>query len=178
MWKPFSTNPFISKKWGLFYKVHKFTNKNIYIWYRDYCPKFATGLKCLTRHRSKNIWVTRLFFCQNDSLMGESLWQKDSLVTLILFELGLFWYLAHPQILGNSLYVIYSVLELRVLIFIDHAKLWGNYGVISMCRKSDYSQHMLLSYVSIMLEKLCLAGGMYCNISKPIYVIAEKRSFV
>ena len=47
----------------------------------------------------KSIWVTS----QNGSLMGESLWQKDSLVTLILFELGLFWYLAQSQILGNSL---------------------------------------------------------------------------
>ena len=42
---------------------------------RDCCPKFATGLKCLNRHRSKNICLTRLFFCQNDSLMVESLWQ-------------------------------------------------------------------------------------------------------
>ena len=47
----------------------------------------------------KSIWVTS----QNDSLMGESLWQKDSLVTLILFELGLLWYLAQSPILGNSL---------------------------------------------------------------------------
>ena len=29
---------------------------------------------------------------------------KNTLVTLILFELGLFWYLAQAQILGNSLY--------------------------------------------------------------------------
>ena len=42
--------------------------------YRDCCPKFATGL----------------IFCQNDPLMGESLWQKDSFVTLILFDLCLF----------------------------------------------------------------------------------------
>ena len=58
---------------------------------RECCPIFATG-----------------FFCQNDSLMGELLWQKDSLVTLILFELCicLFWYLAQLKILGNSLYWI------------------------------------------------------------------------
>ena len=30
-----------------------------------------------------------LSFCQNDSLMGESFWQKDSLITHILFELWL-----------------------------------------------------------------------------------------
>jgi hypothetical protein len=78
---------------------------------RDCWPKFATGLKCLNRHRSKRIWVTSLLFCQNASLMGESLWQKDSLVTFILFELCLFWYLAQSQILGNSLYLqfIYRV---------------------------------------------------------------------
>ena len=29
-----------------------------------------------------------LLFCLNDSLIGESLQQKDSLVTLILFKLG------------------------------------------------------------------------------------------
>ena len=33
---------------------------------KDCCPKFATGLKCLNRHRSNNIWVTSLFFSQND----------------------------------------------------------------------------------------------------------------
>ena len=33
--------------------------------HRDLCPKFATGLKCSNRHRSKSsIWVTCLFFCQ------------------------------------------------------------------------------------------------------------------
>ena len=47
--------------------------------YRDCCPKFATGLKCINRHRSKNIWVTQLRFltppiliCQNfrDGFLG------------------------------------------------------------------------------------------------------------
>ena len=66
--------------------------------------------------------------------------------------------------------MLYSVLEVRVLIFIDHAKLWGNYGVIACVENQishwliwfstllTESQHMLLSYVSIMLEKLCLAS--------------------
>ena len=38
---------------------------------RDCCPKFATGLKCLNRHRSKNIWMTRLFFCQDGVPYGK-----------------------------------------------------------------------------------------------------------
>ena len=48
--------------------------------------------------------MTKLSFCQNEPLMRESFWQKISLVTNILFELGLFWYVAHSQILGNTLY--------------------------------------------------------------------------
>ena len=51
--------------------------------------KISDWVKCYNRHRSKNIWVTRLFFCQNGVLLGESFWQKDSLVTFILFELYL-----------------------------------------------------------------------------------------
>ena len=31
----------------------------IYLLPRDCCSKFATELKCLNRHSSKNIWVTR-----------------------------------------------------------------------------------------------------------------------
>ena len=33
--------------------------------------------------------MTRLLFCQNDSPMGGSFWQKDSLITHTLFELWL-----------------------------------------------------------------------------------------
>ena len=58
--------------------------------FRDWSPKFATGLKCLNRYRSKSIWVTILFVCQNDSLMGGSLWQKYRMVTHMLFDLCLF----------------------------------------------------------------------------------------
>ena len=56
----------------------------------DCCSKFATGLKCSNWHRSKSIWVTSLFFCQNDSPMSESFWQKNRLVTHTLFDLCLF----------------------------------------------------------------------------------------
>ena len=61
--------------------------------------------KLLNRHSLKSIWVTRLLFCQNDSPIGGSFWQKDSLITHILFGLCLLWYLAHSQILGISLYI-------------------------------------------------------------------------
>jgi hypothetical protein len=56
---------------------------------RGWCIKFETGLKCLNRHRSKSIKVIRLSLCQNDSPMGGSFWQKDSLISFILFELCL-----------------------------------------------------------------------------------------
>ena len=52
--------------------------------------------------------MTSLFFCQNYVLIntGQSFWQKDSLVTLILFELCLFWYLDLSQIFVISLYAV------------------------------------------------------------------------
>ena len=64
-------------------------SKELYIT-RDWSPKFATGLKCLDRHRSKSIWVTILPFCHNDLIIGGSLWQKDRMVTHILFDRCLF----------------------------------------------------------------------------------------
>ena len=64
--------------------------------------KICDKLKCLNRHRSKSIRVTSLFFCQNDVLIGEPFWLKDSLVTLILFDLCLFQHFSLSQI---SLYV-------------------------------------------------------------------------
>ena len=47
----------------------------------------------------------KLSFGQNDPPMGESFWQNNNLVTQVLFELCLLWYLAHSQILGISLYI-------------------------------------------------------------------------
>ena len=57
--------------------------------YRDWSLKFETGLNIIIGIVQKTVRVTKLFFCQNDVLLGESFWQKDSLVTLILFELCL-----------------------------------------------------------------------------------------
>ena len=56
----------------------------------DCCAKFATGLKCSNRHRSKSMRVTKLFFCQIDPPMSASFWQKNRLDTQILFDLCLF----------------------------------------------------------------------------------------
>ena len=55
----------------------------------DCCTKFATGLHIIISHSSKSIWVIKLFFCQNDSPMGVTFWQKDSLITHIHFKLCL-----------------------------------------------------------------------------------------
>ena len=78
--------------------------------------KICDFAKCYNRHRSKNIWVTRLFFCQNGVFLGGLFWQKCSLVTLILFELCLLWYLAQSQILVISLCSMY----INSLAAIDH----------------------------------------------------------
>ena len=56
----------------------------------DCCAKFATGLKCSNRHRSKSMRVSKLFFCQIDPPMSASFWQKNRLDTQILFDLCLF----------------------------------------------------------------------------------------
>ena len=57
--------------------------------------------KLLNRHSSKSIWVIKMSFCQNDPPMAESFWQKDSLITHILFELCLFRHLAYSTFFGT-----------------------------------------------------------------------------
>ena len=53
--------------------------------------------------------MINLSFCQNDAPMGGSFWQKDSLITLILFELCLFTYLAQSTFFGTHFkYVLKS----------------------------------------------------------------------
>ena len=82
---------------------HAFKKSKYLISHRGWYPKFATGLNNIIRHSSKSIWLTNLLFCQNDSPIRRSFWQKDSLITHILFELCLLWYLAQSQILMISL---------------------------------------------------------------------------
>ena len=85
---------------------HETFDKTTYKLSRGWFPKFATGLNIIIGCRSKSIWVTRLLFCQNDSPIWGSFWQKDSLITHILFELCLLWYLAQSQIWCITLYII------------------------------------------------------------------------
>ena len=76
---------------------------------RDWLQKFATWLIYQNRHRSKNIWVTRLFFSQNDSLMGESIWPKDSSVTHIFFDLCLFQHFSPVANFGNQSLLLWKI---------------------------------------------------------------------
>ena len=57
-------------------------------------PKICSWAEYQNRHSSKSIRVIKLSFCQNDCHIGGLFWPKDSLITLILFELRLLWYLA------------------------------------------------------------------------------------
>ena len=68
-------------------------------------PKKVDWAKLLNRHSSKSICVIWLSFCQNDPPMGESFWQKENLVTHILFELCLFRYLAQSIFFWYTLYL-------------------------------------------------------------------------
>ena len=71
-----------------------------------------TGLKCLNMHRSINIQVTILFFCQSDPLMSESFWQKYRMVTHLLFDLGLFKHFSPVANFGDkSLFSLISFLD-------------------------------------------------------------------
>ena len=69
------------------------------------CPEKKVDLaKYHNRHSSKSIWVIKLPFGQNGPPKGESSWQKDSLITHILFDLCLLWYLAQSTFFRDTLY--------------------------------------------------------------------------
>ena len=67
-------------------------------------PKKKDWANMLNWHSSKSIWMIKLPFCQNEPPMGESFWQKDSLMTHILFELCRFRYLSQPTFFGYTLF--------------------------------------------------------------------------
>ena len=51
------------------------------------------------------LWVIKLSFCRNDSHMGGLFWQKNTLITHILIELCLLWYLAECTFSLLTLYL-------------------------------------------------------------------------
>ena len=65
--------------------------------------KICDMLKCLNRHRSKSIKVTKLSFCQCIPPMSKWFWQKNRMVTHILFDLCLFKHFSMSQIFVISL---------------------------------------------------------------------------
>ena len=57
------------------------------------------------------MWVIKLSFCQNDPPFGESFWQKDSLITHILFEQCLFRNLAQCTFFLLTLYMRWPLVD-------------------------------------------------------------------
>ena len=80
------------------------TFRGIFLQNRGWSLKFATGINVIIGIYQKiyewpDYSITKMMYV----LLGGSFWQKDSLVTLILFELCLLWYLAQSQILVTTL---------------------------------------------------------------------------
>ena len=65
-------------------------NKNT--WDNVWVIKKLTISQYHIRHSSKSIWVIKLSFSQGGPSEGGSFWQKDSLITHILFKLCQIWY--------------------------------------------------------------------------------------
>ena len=68
------------------------------------CDEFETELNIIAIVQKVWKWPN-CYFCQNGVLLERSFWRKDSLVTLIFFELWLLWYLAQSQIHCITLYL-------------------------------------------------------------------------
>ena len=60
--------------------------EGFFFFIRGVSHNYLDWAKYQNRHSSKSIWVTKLVFCQNDSPIRGSFWQKDSLITHKLFE--------------------------------------------------------------------------------------------
>ena len=72
---------------------------------RDWFPKFANGLniKIDVVHKV-HIWVTKVSFCQNDPIIGESFWQKNSLVTHIFWTMPILIFCQFANFGNQSLF--------------------------------------------------------------------------
>ena len=109
------------------------------------------------RHSSKSLWVTRLLFCQNDSLQGGSFWQKDSLITHILFELGMPNMIFSPvNFFVDTLYILYEL-------FI-HRKITIEIGVENLILKSLHT------------ESQCVLCRWICEFGQKSYRISSDRN--
>ena len=89
MRKSCSTNYFYFLEMRPYLQSCKFNNKNLMKMKKlpRGCFKKVDWAKYHIKHSSKSIRVIKLSFCQNDSPMGGPFWQKDSLITYILFAL-------------------------------------------------------------------------------------------
>jgi hypothetical protein len=76
--------------------------------------------------------VTKLSFYQIDPPMSTSFWQKDSLITHILFELCLIWYLAYCQIHRITLY------SLGITVYFTHKWFCNNTSPFHWCLVNDW----------------------------------------
>ena len=69
-------------------------------------------------HSSKSIQVIKLSFCQNDPPIGGSFWQKNSLITIMLFELCLFMIFSPvANLMHHPLVGMYLIAFKKSLIF-------------------------------------------------------------
>ena len=127
-------------------------------------------------HSSKRIQVFKLSFCQNDPPIGGSLWQKDSLITHMLFELWLITLLLLSRFFWIRRYKI---------IYLQTISKWGK--EVWTClhwsawqkwptdRKRLYYPH--LSYRAEIKRKIIISVSSICTIWVfPVYYTSIKKN--
>ena len=105
---------------------------------RDWSPKFATGLNMII---GCSIWVTRLLFCQIDSPMGQSLWQKDRMVTHILFDLCIFKHFSQVANFGDQSLLSINYINCETF----STKNWDMFKTPDTCKITIWGQGSKLS---------------------------------
>ena len=87
---PFTVNIVLLLCHTVLWNVYEFNLKELaYNWkvWRDWSPKFENELNVIVEIDQKMYEWPAFFLCWNDVLIGGSFWQKDSMVTIILFDL-------------------------------------------------------------------------------------------